>query len=67
MGYENWGELLPEIEDGKANSYESKIINISSHSKHSGDEISELSEADKLVLEYLLDNFKEWYRFNRKV
>ena len=63
MGYENWGELLPEIEDGKANSYESKIINISSHSKHSGDEIVELSEADKLVLKFLLKEIKKNHQF----
>jgi hypothetical protein len=48
LGYDNWGELLPKTEDGKVNPYESRIINISSHSKHSGDEIAELTDADNV-------------------
>ena len=67
LGYKNWGELLFEMEGGNAEPYINRIINISSHSKHSGDEITELSEADKRVLERLIRNFREWYRFNRKV
>ena len=63
LGYENWGELLPKMEDGRANPYESRIINISSHSKHSGDEIIELSDADKRVLGYLLEYIKTNHKF----
>ena len=63
LGYENWGELLPKVEDGRANPYESRIINISSHSKHSGEEIAELSEADKRVLKFLLEEIKKNHQF----
>ena len=63
LGYDNWGELLPKMEDGRTNPYESRIINISSHSKHSGDEITELSDADKRVLEYILNEIKKNYQF----
>ena len=63
LGYENWGELLPKMEDGRANPYESRIINISSHSKHSGSEIAELSEADKRVLKFLLEEIKKNHQF----
>ena len=63
LGYDNWGELLPKLEDGRTNPYESRIINISSHSKHSGDEITELSDADKRVLEYILNEIKKNYQF----
>ena len=63
LGYENWGELLPKMEDGRANPYESRIINISSHSKHSGEEIAELSEADKRVLKFLLEEIKKNHQF----
>ena len=63
LGYENWGELLPKVEDGMANPYESRIINISSHSKHSGEEIAELSEADKRVLKFLLEEIKKNHQF----
>ena len=63
LGYDSWGDLLPKMEDGGINPYESRIINISSHSKHSGDEITELSDADKRVLQYLLEQLKVNYKF----
>lgn len=63
LGYENWDELLPKMEDGRANPYESRIINISSHSKHSADEIVELSDADKRVLKFLLNEIKKNHKF----
>lgn len=64
LGYENWGELLPKMEDGKVNPYESRIINISSHSKHSLEEIIELTANDKRVLTYLLKEIKKNHKFN---
>ena len=63
LGYENWGDLLPKNDDEKNNPYESRIINISSHSKHSADETIELSPADKCVLKYLLEQLKTNYKF----
>ena len=63
LGYENWGDLLPKNDDEKNNPYESRIINISSHSKHSADETIELSPADKGVLKYLLEQLKTNYKF----
>ncbi|OEH83138.1 anticodon nuclease [Enterococcus rivorum] len=63
LGYQNWGELLPQQEDGRANPYESRIINIASHSKHSGDELIELSPADERVLQYLLEQLNDNYKF----
>lgn len=64
LGYENWGELLPKTEDGKTNPYESRIINISSHSKHSAEEIVHLTENDKRVLAFLLNEIKQNHKFN---
>lgn len=63
LGYDNWGELLPKAEDDKVNPYETRIINILSHSKHSADEIIELSDNDKRVLKYLLEETKKNYKF----
>ena len=63
LGYDNWGDLLPKMEDGRVNPYESRIINISSHSKHSGDEIVELSDADKRVLKFVLAEIKKNHKF----
>lgn len=62
LGYDNWGELLPRT-DGKVNPYETRVINISSHSKHAGEEIRDLTEDDKRVLRYLMGEIKKMYGF----
>lgn len=64
LGYKKWGDLLPKTDDGKINPYEARIINISSHSKHAGEEVTELSEDDKRVLAYLVGQINEMYRFD---
>lgn len=63
LGYKNWGELLPRIDDGMPNPYGARIINICSHSKHAGEEVVDLTEDDKRVLRYLVKDFHEKYRF----
>ncbi|OHD26754.1 MAG: anticodon nuclease [Spirochaetes bacterium GWB1_59_5] len=63
LGYQQWGELLPKTSDGVVNPYETRIINISSHSKHAGEEVAELTEDDKRVLRYLVTEFSTMYRF----
>ena len=63
LGYENWGEILPKTADGKTDPYESRIINISSHSKHSAEEIVELTENDKKVLSYMLKEIEKNHKF----
>lgn len=63
LGYKKWGDLLPRTDDGKTNPYETRIINFSSHSKHSGEEVADLNEEDKRVLAYLVRQINEMYRF----
>jgi len=58
LGNQNWGELLPERTPGERDSYLARIINISSHSKHTNEEIIDLTESDKRVLGYLMRNTK---------
>lgn len=58
LGYQNWGELLPERTPGERDSYLSRIINISSHSKHANEEVFYLTENDKNVLGYLMRETK---------
>lgn len=65
LGYNKWGDLLPRTEDGRANPYEARIINISSHSKHAGDEVAELTEDDKRVLKFLVNEFNKTYHFHQ--
>jgi wobble nucleotide-excising tRNase len=65
LGYKKWGDLLPKTDDGKTNPYEARIINISSHSKHAGEEVAELTEDDKRVLRYLVNEINTTYRFQQ--
>lgn len=65
LGYERWGDLLPKSNDGEANPYEARIINISSHSKHAGEEVSYLTEDDKRVLRYLMEQLNSMYHFQQ--
>lgn len=64
LGYRNWGDLLPRDSEGRVNPYEARIINISSHSKHSSEEVTVLTEDDKRVLGYLVGKINEMYRFD---
>lgn len=65
LGYKKWGDLLPKTGDGKNNPYEARIINISSHSKHAGEEVADLTEDDKRVLRYLVNEINTMYRFQQ--
>jgi wobble nucleotide-excising tRNase len=65
LGYKSWCDLLPKIDDGRPNPYEVRIINISSHSKHAGEEVAELTEDDKRVLRYLVNEINTMYRFQQ--
>ena len=65
LGYKKWGDLLPKTDDGKTNPYETRIINISSHSKQAGEEVADLTEDDKRVLRYLVNEINTMYRFQQ--
>ena len=62
LGYGKWDELLSPIR-GESQSYMKRILNLSSHSKHSAEEIVAITESDKRVLKFLLEEIKETYRF----
>lgn len=51
LGYKQWKELLPH--DARE-AYYNRIINLCSHSKHNGEEVSIVHENDKRVLRYLV-------------
>ena len=60
LGYNKWEDLLPQ-ESRVA--YYNRIINLSSHSKHNGEEISIVEENDKRVLSFLVGEVKRMYGF----
>lgn len=62
LGHNRWNELLPKTTDGRPNPYQSRILNISSHSKQSGEEIQYISDDDKRVFRYLVRNIAKNYQ-----
>lgn len=52
LGYSKWEMLLPEE---SRSAYYSRILNLSSHSKHHGEEVSVVGENDKRVLRFLVN------------
>ena len=62
LGHNRWNELLPKTTDGRPNPYQSRILNISSHSKQSGEEVQYISEDDKRVFRYLVRNIAKNYQ-----
>ena len=60
LGHNNWEELLPQE---SRQSYYNRIINLSSHSKHNGEEMSIIEDNDKRVLSFLVGRVKETYGF----
>lgn len=62
LGHNRWNELLPKTTNGRPNPYQSRILNISSHSKQSGEEVQYISEDDKRVFRYLVRNIAKNYQ-----
>ncbi|MCR8643026.1 AAA family ATPase [Paenibacillus sp. N1-5-1-14] len=64
LGYSHWKDLLVPVR-GSGVGYENRILNLSSHSKHSGEEIVELTNDDKNILRHLFSEINELYRFKK--
>lgn len=65
LGYANWTDLLPNEHDSKK-SYEQRIVNLSSHSKHNAEEVYVLNSNEKTMLKYLFEQFDNTYRFYKE-
>lgn len=65
LGYENWGDLLSPVR-GDKESYIRRILNLSSHSKHSAEEIVMITDDDKRMLINLVEEISSIYKFNNK-
>lgn len=63
LGYYEWKKLLPEDADGAREGYYKRIIELSSHSKFSGEEVSSLTNQEKDVLKHLVKQITELYKF----
>jgi wobble nucleotide-excising tRNase len=63
LGYVEWKKLLPNEAEGSREAYYNRIINLSSHSKFSGEELSDLTNQEKDVLKHLVKEISTMYRF----
>jgi len=63
LGYYDWKELLPNEAEGSREGYYNRIINLSSHSKFSGEEVSVLTTQEKDVLTHLVKEITRIYNF----
>ncbi|CYV67370.1 AAA family ATPase [Streptococcus suis] len=58
LGHQNWQDLLPRDNEGSFSNYESRIINISSHSKVSTEEDERVNPAETALLKNLLHHLE---------
>jgi len=66
LGHEKWENLLPKGADGNPDPFASRILNLSSHSAHAGDELAEIQEGDKEKMIELINFLNETYHFKRR-
>lgn len=63
LGHYEWKKLLPNEAEGSREGYYNRIINLSSHSKFSGEEVSVLTNQEKDVLKHLVKEITRIYNF----
>lgn len=63
LGYGHWEELLSNETVGAREGYYKRIINFSSHSKFSGEEVPIITDSEKAMLAKLLNDFKSKHSF----
>jgi len=63
LGHDKWENLLPKGADGNPDPFANRILNLSSHSAHAGEETGELEANDKEKLEDLVDFLSTEYGF----
>lgn len=66
FGHKRWEELLPNETEGARKSYYERILNLSSHGKHSGEEVYIIEDNDKRRLDYLVMEIKKMYLHKEK-
>ncbi len=64
LGHKHWGNLISKTELGDKEPYVKRILNVSSHSKHSGEETNIISTGDKLMFKRLVKEISSTYQFN---
>ncbi|STO63435.1 anticodon nuclease [Haemophilus parahaemolyticus] len=63
LGYKGWKELLEAINNKTSNDFKPRLIDLNSHSAHSSEEISNLSDSDKNEVMKLMRAINEFCNF----
>ncbi|HEY6022516.1 MAG TPA: AAA family ATPase [Candidatus Paceibacterota bacterium] len=63
LGRDNWESLLPKSPDGNPDPFANRILNLSSHSAHAGEETGIVEENDKEKLKKLVAFLSNAYGF----
>lgn len=66
LGHNNWESLLPKADDGNPDPFLNRLLNLSSHSAHAGEETGEVEEHDKEKLENLVNFLSSEYGFRNQ-
>jgi wobble nucleotide-excising tRNase len=65
LGYTRWEDLLEKTAGNVPDPFVNRILNLSSHSAHAGDEVAEMEDSDKERLAQLVLFLSETYRFKK--
>ncbi|MBR7352508.1 AAA family ATPase [Klebsiella pneumoniae] len=63
LGHPRWEDLLDKTAEGNPNPFASRIMNLSSHSAHAGEETADIEEIDKERLKELVKYLTNTYGF----
>ena len=66
LGYTKWEDLLPKV-NYEPDPHLNRLLNLSSHSAHSGNEIAELQENDRTKLIELVNYLESNYKFSELI
>lgn len=65
LGYKHWENLLEKV-DGKPDPFANRILNLSSHSAHAGEESADITDKDKDKLDELIKFLTKTYGFSQE-
>lgn len=63
LGHPRWEDLLEKTADGSPDPFANRILNLSSHSAHAGEEVAEIEDTDKERLAQLVSYLSGTYGF----
>jgi hypothetical protein len=66
LGYNYWPALLPQTAEGKPDPFANRILNLSSHSAHAGEEVAHIKDKDKEDLDNLVKHLINAYGFKKQ-